>query len=75
MPLHIETGRFADPKLPVEQRTCFHCEDTVDHELHFLIDCPFYDDIRDENCFTKHSYAIEILFYTIRLKKNDILNE
>ena len=41
LPLHIETGRFARPKLPVEQRTCFHCEDTVEHELHFLIDCPF----------------------------------
>ena len=46
LPLHIETGRFARPKLPVEQRTCFHCEDTIEHELHFLIDCPFYDDIR-----------------------------
>ena len=23
LPLHIETGRFARPKLPVEQRTCF----------------------------------------------------
>ena len=23
----------------------------------------------DEKCFTKHSYAIEIVFYTIRLKK------
>ena len=44
LPLHIETVRFA--RLPVEQRTCFHCEDTVEHELYFLIDCPFYDDIR-----------------------------
>ena len=48
LPLHIETGRFARPKLPVEQRTCFHSEDTVEHELHFLIDCPFYDDIRQK---------------------------
>ena len=23
LPLHIETGRFANPKLPVEQITCF----------------------------------------------------
>lgn len=46
LPLHIETGRFARPKTPVEQRTCFHCIDSVEHELHFLIDCPFYDDIR-----------------------------
>ena len=46
LPLHIETGRYARPKLPVEQRTCFHCVETVEDELHFLIDCPFYDDIR-----------------------------
>ena len=46
LPLHIETGRYARPKLPVEQRTCFHCVETVEDELHFLIDRPFYDDIR-----------------------------
>ena len=46
LPLHIETGRFARPKLNVEQRTCFHCIDSVENELHFLIDCPFYDDMR-----------------------------
>ena len=52
LPLHIETGRYARPKLPVEQRTCFHCIDTIEDELHFLIDCPFYDDIR-RNLFRK----------------------
>ena len=41
LPLHI-----ARPKIPVDQRTCIHCNDTVEDELHFLIDCPFYDDIR-----------------------------
>ena len=46
LPLHIETGRFAHPKLPVEQITCFHCIDSVEDELHFLINCPFYDDMR-----------------------------
>ena len=46
LPLHVETGRFARPKLPVEQRTCYHCIDSVEDELHFLIDCPFYDDMR-----------------------------
>ena len=37
LPLHVETGRFARPKLPVE-----HCINSVEDELHFLIDCPFY---------------------------------
>ena len=46
LPLHIETVRFARPKLSIEQRTCFHCIDSVEDELHCLIDCPFYDDMR-----------------------------
>lgn len=46
LPLHIETGRYARPKLPVEQRTCFLCTDGIENEIHFLIECPFYDDIR-----------------------------
>ena len=50
-------------------RTCFHCIDSVEDELHFLIDCPFNDDMRDVKCFTRHSYAIEILFYMIELEK------
>ena len=52
LPLHIETGRYARPKLPVEQRTCFRCIETIEDELHFLIDCPFYDEIR-RNLFRK----------------------
>ena len=46
LPLHIKTGRCARPKLPVEKRTCFHSIDSVKDELHFLIECPFYDDMR-----------------------------
>ena len=46
LPLHIETGRFANPKIPVEQRTCFHCPQSDENELHFLNECPFYDDLR-----------------------------
>ena len=30
----------------IDQRTCFHCVNAVEHELHFFIECPFYDDIR-----------------------------
>ena len=60
LPLHTKTGRFANPKIPVEQRTCFHCPQNIENELHFLIECPFYDDLR-RKCCTKHSYAILIL--------------
>ena len=46
LPLHIETGRFAKPKTPIDQRTCFHCPNSVENEIHFLIECPYYDDVR-----------------------------
>lgn len=46
LPLHIETGRFARPIIPLKQRTCFHCVNSVEDEVHFFIECPFYDDIR-----------------------------
>ena len=46
LPLYIETGRFARPKIPVNERTCFHCKDVVENEIHFLLECPLYDDIR-----------------------------
>ena len=42
--LYIETGRFARPKLSVDERTCFHCKD-VENETHFLLECPFYADM------------------------------
>ena len=45
LPLHIETGHFAKPKIPINQRTCFHCRDSVENETYFLVECPFYDDI------------------------------
>ena len=34
----------------------------------FLLTAPFMTTL-DEKCFAKYSYAIEILFYTIGLKK------
>ena len=45
LPLHIETGRFLNR--PVDERTCMLCEtDAVEDEIHFVIHCPLYDDIR-----------------------------
>ena len=41
-----------DLNYPWNKRTCFHCIETIEDELHFLIDCPFYDDIR-RNLFRK----------------------
>lgn len=45
LPLKIETGRFSG--LSVEDRICQVCnENAVENELHFLLHCQTYDDIR-----------------------------
>ena len=44
-PLRIETGRFE--RLPVDQRLCFHCNGLVEDELHAIVVCPLYQDLRD----------------------------
>ena len=49
IPLAVETGRYTKPKTPHAERLCKLCDSaTVEDELHFLIDCDFYSDIRYE---------------------------
>ena len=47
-PLRIEVGRYHCPNpLPVEDRICQMCNlSTVEDELHFLLHCSLYKDIR-----------------------------
>ena len=41
--LHIETGRYTQPKTPPEQRKCIYCNtDEVEDELHLVLNCPMY---------------------------------
>ena len=47
LPLAIETGRYTRPKTPVNERICKYCSSgDIDDEIHFLINCDFFDDIR-----------------------------
>ena len=47
LPLVIETGRYANPPVPVENRLCVVCnKNCAETENHFLLDCPLYDDLR-----------------------------
>lgn len=47
LPLNIETGRYAKPKVPLMERTCKLCsENVVEDEMHFLLACDFYSDLR-----------------------------
>ena len=43
-PIRIETGRYE--RLSVSERICFHCKSCVEDELHVLLNCPLYDELR-----------------------------
>ncbi len=46
-PIRLETGRYEH--LPVDQRLCEFCNDNaVEDELHVILKCTFYDDLREE---------------------------
>ncbi len=46
-PIRLETGRYE--RLPVDQRLCIFCTDNaVEDELHVILKCSFYEDIRDD---------------------------
>ena len=56
LPLAIETGRYARPPVPVENRLCIVCnKNCVETEKHFLLDCPLYDDMRLILFYNVHS--------------------
>ena len=43
-PLEIETGRYS--QTPICERICFNCTKLVEDEIHVLILCPVYPNIR-----------------------------
>ena len=45
-PINIELGRFQG--LPVEERVCMSCPELVEDEMHVILQCPCYSDIRKE---------------------------
>ena len=50
--LRIETGRpnyNSRPKTEVDERRCLICmSGEIEDECHFVIDCAFYDDLREK---------------------------
>ena len=46
LPLEVETGRYR--QVPLDERTCKLCQASIENEIHFLVDCHFYNDIRYE---------------------------
>ena len=56
--LQIEIGRYTIPKTPINNRTCKNCNlNSVEDELHCLLNCPKYSHLRRElvsSCFNKN---------------------
>ena len=47
LPLNIETGRYAKPKVPLFDRTCKLCSNNcIEDEMHFFMSRDFYSDLR-----------------------------
>ena len=46
-PIRIETGRYERNRLTPEQRVCFLCTDFIEDEAHVILDCPLYEDLRE----------------------------
>ena len=45
----METGRYSRPQIPLNERFCKFCNtNSVENEIHFLMLCPLYSDIRYE---------------------------
>ena len=42
----IEKGRHRNPPLDRSERTCPFCESVIEDEIHFLIECPKYNNER-----------------------------
>ena len=37
-PIRIETGRYEG--IPEGERLCFHCDDSIENEMHVFLECP-----------------------------------
>ena len=49
LPLAVETGRYSRPPILLNERLCKFCNtNSVENEIHFLMLCPLYSDIRYE---------------------------
>ena len=57
--MEIETGRFEN--LRIEKRICCFCSDFLEDETHVLLNCPFYDDYRENLFNVAKSYTVDFM--------------
>ena len=51
LPLEIEKGRYKKPKVPLNESVCkMQKNKCIEDEHHFIMNCPFYDDLREDLC-------------------------
>ena len=67
LPLAIETGRYTVSKTPLHDRTCQFCTvNVLEDEMHFLLHCEFYTDIRFKLFYHYLGYlGVEIYLSTL----------
>ena len=75
LPLAIETGRYSRPQIPLEQRICAHCgKNEIENEMHFLIECSLYDDLRFDFFQLVSSYITNFCLMSREDKFKQIMN-
>ena len=76
LPLAIEVGRYRDVPLP--ERTCQVCNQAVEDEIHFLLTCDVYSNLRRkliskaigfDNSFTQLDEIEQFVFLVSNLQK------
>jgi len=58
-PLRLETGRY-DNTNEVD-RVCFHCTDRIESEEHVLLNCPLYNDLRNDLFIYANTIDVEFV--------------
>ena len=75
LPINIELGRFR--QIPLEDRHCYKCTNVIEDEVHFLIQCQVYQNLRaplfaiacnvnssfvDMNDFEKFKFLLNVIW-------------
>ena len=66
--LKCETGRWTRPVTPSDERRCFNCNNKVEDEYHFLLECPVYEETR--NRLIPRYYRIRPSMFKLQLLFN-----
>ena len=67
--LYVETGRYCNPAIPIENIFFFHCKKIVEDEKHVLLDCPLYKHVRK-----KYSKLLDIYILTCLLNPHSFVS-